>query len=322
MVLLPNRKWFLPPYKANGILQAFRFYYYYQFYLKNLLANTPQAIIITFINGQFLTPFSSYIKQKSKLPLISFFHDDILELNFYNNKNSLINNTSKVLEASDKVLVVSEAFKNNWGKYAHKFSLLYPIPERYDGSIKSKPPNNKIITFGYSGAIYDEIIPCLLLFAEALKKLNHRLIIIGNKKKTLHIQAQYPDTVSCLDMFNTPNEASIFLVKNCNAAIITYPQHIDKMPWVVTCYPSKFLQYCQLNLPTIIFAPSNSAIGKWCTDHKWRLYSNNYDISSITNLLEKINDESVKNEVRSLKNTDFDPGKIHNQLKQIIKGLV
>jgi hypothetical protein len=320
-VLLPNRNWNLPPYRPYGLLQAWRFHYYNFLLSKRIAADQSKSILMTYINGQFLAPFAAYFKRRSKLPLLSFFHDDILELNYFRNRESLVYNTHNILKASEQVLVASNEFAANWPRFKEKFHLLYPLPEKYSataGTLKQKGP----ITFGYAGAIYDEIIPCLMTLAEVFKQLGLKLLIVGDRYKTICLQEQYVSTVSCLDMFATPEESNDFLVKNCDGVLIPYPEQLKEMPWIATCFPSKFLQYCQLGLPTIIIAPETSAIGKWSLDNRWPLYSNVYDFQKIAQLSRQLNIEAVCTQINSLKHNEFDPDKIHLQLAGIIKYII
>lgn len=316
-VLLPNRNWNLPPYRPYGALQSWRFYYYCLLLSKRIAADRSKSILVTYINGQFLAPFAAYFKRKSKLPLLSFFHDDILELNFFRDRESLIRNTHSILDASERVLVASSEFAVNWPRFKEKFQLLYPLPEKYSstaGPFNQQSP----ITFGYAGAIYDEIIPCLMKLAEVFKQLGFKLLIVGDRNKTISLQEQYVSTVSCFDMFNTPEESNHFLVKNCQFTIIPYPDQLKDMPWMATCFPSKFLQYCQLGLPTLIIAPKTSAIGKWSLDNQWPLYINDYNFHKFAQLRRQLNIEAVSKQINSLKQNDFDPDKIHLQFLNTI----
>ncbi len=316
VIVLPNRRWHLPPYRGKGLAQYYRFNYYYRKYLKPVIKAGP-AILLTHISGQFLAPFAAFIKNKTQIPLISFFHDDILELNFHRNTKLLIKNTEKILEASSVVLTVSDAYKKNWPKYVSKFRLHYPLPEAYHKHIETQKETT--FTLAYSGAIYDEIIPCFEQLLQYLKSTKYRLLIIGDLEKTKPLSKLFPETLTCLELFDTPNQALDFLVKNCDAMVIPYPTEINLMPWIATCYPSKFLQYCQLNLPTIIIAPIASAIGKWCVDHEWQLYATDYRPQSLNKLLSALNADSTAMQIAKLKTGDFNPENITGQLEDIIQ---
>ncbi len=321
VIKLPNRKFYFPPYRSMGILQNLRFFIYYKFYLKKEIAKTEHPILMTYINGQFLSPLAAYLKIKTRSQLISFFHDDTLELNFQKNRKKIIFNTNRILNASTIVLSVTEELKNNWSVHANKFRLFYPIPENYRLKAK-KRFNPQQITIGYSGAIYREIVPYLLLIANILKKTNNNLIIIGNRKYTKHLEQEFFGTVKCLDLFVTAKESNDYLIANCDAMIIPYPDTLETMPWIKSCFPSKFLQYCQLNLPTIILAPNESAISKWCIKNDWSLYSNIYDEDIIRDMIIKITNETLEGTIKPLRDGMFNPDKIQNELEVIIDDLI
>lgn len=318
-IVLPNRRWHLPPYRGSGFAQYYRFEYYYHSYLQKVISDGP-SILLTHISGQFLAPFSAYVHKRTQIPLISFFHDDILELNFNRNKKTLVKNTKKVLEASRSVLTVSAEFKNNWPQYSSKFTLLYPLPEVYHPSQYIIPQKQKpAFTIAYSGAIYDEMLPCFERLLYYLKDTNHQLLIIGDRKKTRSLNDRFPENLVCHDLFDKPEEAFDFLVRNSEAMIIPYPAEIKLMPWTATCFPSKFLQYCQLNLPTIIIAPAMSAIGKWCSDHSWPLYSADYNHESLSRLLNDANKEAAIAQITNLNAGDFNPQHIARQFEEVLQ---
>ncbi len=318
-IILPNRRWHLPPYRGKGLAQYYRFTYYYRKYLKPIINNGP-AILITHISGQFLAPFAAFIKNKTRIPLISFFHDDILELNFHQNVKLLKLNTKKVLDASSAVLTVSDAFKKNWPQYASKFQLLYPLPEVYN---TSKPVKKEsLFTIAYAGAIYDEIIPCFEQLLQYLQNTNYQLLIIGDLEKTSRLCKRFPKTLTCFGLFEEPADAFDFLTENCDGMIIPYPAEIKNMPWIATCYPSKFVQYCQLNLPTIIIAPIESAVGKWCIDNEWQLYATDYETKSLSRLLALLYDSRTTTQIAELNARDFNPENITGKLDQILQQIL
>jgi len=318
-IILPNRQWHLPPYRGKGLAQQYRFNYYYRKYLRAAIQTGP-AILVTHISGQFLAPFAAFVQRRMHLPLVSFFHDDILELNFHQNKRILIQNTEQILEASSVVLTVSKGFETNWPKYASKFKILYPVPDVFKVSRRLKS-ESEVMTVGYAGAVYDEMIPYFDKVLEYLSEAGHKMVIIGDRAKTQRLGKRYPETLTCIDLFDTPAEASQYLVNHCKAMIIPYPETISEMPWIATCFPSKFIQYCQLDLPTVIIAPTASAIGEWCNDHQWKLYSSSYDSDSLRRILNNITDERVKAQIATLNDGLFQPERIIQQFGSIVADL-
>jgi len=321
-ILLPNRRWHLPPYKAEGLFQKYRFRYYLHVFLKREQLQIKSSVIISYINGQFLAPFAAYLSRELRIPMIGFFHDDILELNFFRDEITLRKNTTKVLNACRYVFAVSDEFKLTWPNHTDKFQLLYPIPEDYKISGIKRPNISEGMTFAYSGAVYDEIVPFLLLIAEMLNQLSYKLIIVGDKSKTGQIQKKFPETVTCFDLFDTPSEGNNFIAENADYGIIPYPDEIHKMPWISTCYPSKFIQYTQLHLPTIIIAPPSSAIGKWCRKHQWPLYLSDYDLNSFSALVRSTKSESVRKHMDYWRNSHFSPDEIHQKVRNVIWQLI
>lgn len=316
--ILPNRKWYYLSFKPYGYLQKIRFLDYYYLHVKKIIKHHKIDKLIGFVHGNFLIAFSAFVQKKSKISLISFFHDDTNELSFNNEKNSVNNNTIKILNASSTVLIASESFRDNWIQFTDKFTLLYPIPSIDCKELSPQPQlraNNKMI--GYSGTVYNEIIPSLDKFSSFLKEENFSFTIIGNNIKAFYLGEKYEE-VTCLPLFDTSKQANEYLINTCGIAIIIYPENISDMPWIKTCFPSKFIQYCLLGIPSIIVAPSESAIGKWCLANKWKLYSNTYNKTDILEMLSQATlDEDVINQVNYLKTKIFNPESIHQQFEKI-----
>lgn len=313
--ILPNRKWYYLPFKPYGLLQKLRFLNYYQFYVKSIIKDHKIDHLMGFIHGNFLIAFAAYIQRKTNLQLFSFFHDDTNELNFDAHTKSINKNTSNILAVSKKVFIASNAFKKNWPNYAHKFVLLYPIPTIANKS-KSNYLHESYRTIGYSGSVYNEIINSLDQFSSFLENLNYKLIIIGNNSKVNFLEEKY-DKVKCLPLFDTAEQSNDFILKNCTICLIAYPENVVEMPWIKTCFPSKFIQYCILGIPTIIIAPKNSALGAWCIENNWILYSDKYSYSTIEYLVQKrIKDQRVIDQVNYFKTKIFDPKIIHHQLEE------
>lgn len=312
--LIPNRKWYYLPYKPYGILQKLRYFLYYFFYLRKILKKHKINRLIGYVNGNFLIAFCAYLQKKTKIPLLSFFHDDTNEINFGDDTKSVNDNTKKILDASSKIFVASIAFTKNWSIFSHKFILLYPIPslEETQNEFSRSLINKRI---GYSGTVYNEIIPSLDKFSSFLKELDFKFTIIGNNKNASYLGKKYFE-VTCLPLFDTASEASKYLVANCRACLIAYPEMIHEMPWIRTCFPSKFIQYCLLDIPTIIVAPLDSALGEWCISNKWILYSNTYDIIKLNELLSNsLTNEAVVQQVKYFKEYVFNPKLIHEKFE-------
>ena len=313
--LLPNRKWYYPPYKPAGPLQAFRFRDYYYKHVSRIIRENAIDCLIGFVYGQYLSAFAAYVKEKSDLPLYSFFHDDTAELNFFRSHETMVRNTSAILRASEKVLIASEGFSENWGEFTSKFELLYPIPEpsRKTTGIR----RDEGISVGYSGSVYNELLPCLEEMAGLLQQLKMKFYIVGNNKKADELQKRFSN-VACRPMFDTAEEANGFLADHCDDCIVPYPMDISRMPWTRTCFPSKLIQFCQIGIPTLVIAPKGSALGQWCKRNNWILYAERYDAGVIAALLQKISSPEVKAQVDHFREAVFHPDVIHEQFRNVI----
>ncbi|GAA3956276.1 hypothetical protein GCM10022246_07790 [Pedobacter ginsengiterrae] len=311
--LLPNRKWYYPPYKPYGILQKIRFFDYYQLHAKAIIEDNQIDTLIGFVYGDFLATFCSFVQIKTGLPLYSFFHDDTSELNSHKSKKISIENSKKILEVSRFVFIASEALIDNWPQFSKKLKLLYPIPEDARENDKLPiPTKNKAIA--YSGSVYNEVIPYLEKVSLFLYHIRVPFYIIGNNDNAKYLSYSYKN-VHYQTLFETAKESNDFLIATCKACIIPYPQLLIEMPWIKTCFPSKFIQYTRMGIPTIIIAPIESALGKWCIKNKWPLYLKEYNQKELYELLAtKITTTETLNMIELFSSTMFNPDYIHKQL--------
>ncbi len=315
--IIPNRKWYYLPFQPSGILKTTRFLCYYHIYTKKIITEQKIDKLIGYINGNFLMAFAAFVQRKTKLPLISFFHDDTNELNFGEDKKSVNDNTMEILNASTRIFIASEAFKKNWSEFSSKFTLLYPVPTAIKnvdtGSYKLKRRH-----IGYSGTVYNEILPSLEKISGYLAKMESDLTIIGNNEAAYTLLKHFKE-VRCLPLFDTAQEANDYLISNCNVCLIVYPEDMNEMPWIKTCFPSKFIQYSILGLPTLIIAPIDSALGNWCNQNKWILYSDKYDFKLIDQLLiQAFTNPEVKKQVDYLQKKVFKPEIIQTIFEEVI----
>ncbi len=216
------------------------------------------------------------------------------------------------------VLIASKGFYINWGSYKSKFVLLPPVPDYFEQkNIKIKNTTPYLI-FGYSGALYTEMLSSFEKLASIFSTAGHKLFIIGNNEKINYLKNKYPEVIYYRELISTTEESNNFLVENCDAYIIPYPSSIEEMPWIKTCFPSKFIQVTQLGLPIAAFAPQSSALGEWCKAKEWILFADNYNESTIINLCEKVMLSSAKRQTEKLAQSEFNPKLIHQQFIDIV----
>ncbi|MXV52824.1 hypothetical protein GS399_17770 [Pedobacter sp. HMF7647] len=312
--LLPNRKWYYPPYHATGVSQKIRFWDYFNNHVKQIIEEYQITNLVGYVYGDFLAPFCAFVQEKTQIPLISFFHDDTLEL--HNHKSSYLMklNTEKILDASKKVFIASEAFKDNWPEYSQKFEILYPIPGEIVALTQaSLRKQSKILSIGYSGSLYTEIIPYLDKLSALLEEMAISLHLIGNNEQARFLCTKYKN-VTYRELFETADESNQYLLENCDACIIPYPEKIDEMPWIKTCFPSKFIQYTRLGIATITIAPKESALGNWSIKNKWPLYIESYELESLKHIIDNSDIFEKANVKITEFNNYFNPETIHLKL--------
>lgn len=319
--VLPNRKWWYPPYKPDGLLKQIRYYLIY-FELINFLKINKPDIIIGCLYGIYLSGFCSLLSKLLNIKLFMFYHDRAELLNYQDNlkmQKITQKHNFEIINQANKIWTVSEQlvyYKQGW---ENKFQVIYPIPEE----LHFVPPiwnenfaNSPVI--GYAGSLYNEVVDIIIIIAKILKQLNGKLLILTHQSENVEKIKHECDNVINFPTMPTYN-ACKFIYDNCSSFLVAYPSDIKSMPWIESCFPSKFTQFMQTGLPNIVISTEESAIAKWCIKYKWIGYNSNYKKENIASFL---NDLCIKNKWEAMRdqsiefmNQYFDPEYIHSKIK-------
>jgi hypothetical protein len=89
------------------------------------------------------------------------------------------------------------------------------------------------------------------------------------------------------------------------------------MPWIKSCFPSKFVQFTATGLPTLLFAPPGSALGIWAKTYDYPGVLEGATVDelkkNIAGLLAEAQWTRCAQRCRDLWQTDFNPDRIHRQ---------
>jgi len=286
IIRVPFNKWWYPPYRCNNrILRYIRFSLIYQVIKYKILENPPN-FIVTYFYGNFLNGFSVFLKKIYKCNIGIFLHDDKYLLNTdYNEK--LVKFDQFICVNSSVIWSVSDRLKipNCKGNYI----TLPPIPEGSNTSTWIKKDNSpKKFTIGFSGSIYESYFPVFQLLAKVLISLDGELHIIA---KDIERTAKHLTTfknVKFISAFEYNHNASRYLKDNCTALFCGYPDAINEMPWLKSCFPSKFVEYTHLQLPIILSGPNDTSLTDWVMANNWALFLENLDEHTLTEMLVKL----------------------------------
>jgi hypothetical protein len=321
---VPFKKWwFLFPYVYdNALSRGIRLSFVYLFVRKHIKKNIPD-FIITYFNGTFLNGFGVFLKKKYNCPAGIFLHDD---------KHLLANTTSIPLLHYDQYLsdnadviwtVSKELFIPQTDK--RKYTVLYPIPEGTKHGIKRWHDEYATPVVGFSGGIFNEYELIFNSLAKSLAKHKGQLHLIIQNPTSYEWLSTLTDrhsNVRVIPSFVNVREAFEYLRSNCTALFCGYPNNIEKMPWIKTCFPSKFIEFSHLSLPVILMSAEGTSLKNWAIENNWTLFSSDYSDIEIDKLIEGIITKKgwLSNSAESIKvaSTIFDPEHIQEVFQNSI----
>jgi hypothetical protein len=323
-----NKWWFLLPYRYNyKTLRAVR-YRFVSLYIKKYTDKHPPDFIATYFYNQFYNGLAIFLKKKYKCRLGIFLHDDKYLLNKVSSP-SLLKYDQYLSKNADVIWTVSDnLFIPNTDR--KKYKLLYPIPAGANAdNIKIWNENYIKPVIGFSGTIHAEYESVFNLLATELKDYEGKLnLIIKNSSlcKWLPALLSIHTNITVVEAFAEVSEATAYLKNNCTALFCGYPNDIDQMPWIKSCFPSKFIEFSHLGLPIILTSPADTALFDWAIKHDWNLFSSAYSKADLKRIIKYITtkDGWDKNaaQTAAISNTIFNPDYIHDEFLTPIKQAV
>lgn len=325
--ILAARKWWYPPYRPHNILKWIRYYILY-FEAKAFISEVKPDIIIGFLNGIFYSGLAAFISKKIRKPLAVFYHDRTETLHFRNDSKMqavTYKHNAYVINQAQLVWTVSPQLVYNNPSWKAKFKIIYPIPEIIKKRAFWKDDFERRPIIGYAGALYNEVVDVMILIGKELQKINGTLLFMTPIRENVMKIKQEIGNIIVADTRDT-SEACAYFIENASAFIVAYPENIISMPWIDSCFPSKFTQFVQTGLPLLVLAPEQAAISYWCRNNHWLGYLSNYEKRNIVGLLKKVTQKdswvAMSNQSIQATENDFNQNKIQSLLEQDVKALV
>ncbi|KRT15830.1 hypothetical protein ASU31_12660 [Pedobacter ginsenosidimutans] len=310
VLLVPFRKWWYPPYRFNHkLLRTFRYLLLY-LGIRNYLVKNPPFFILTYFYLNYLNGFSVFLKKIFKCKLGIFLHDD---------KYLLAGQTEEVFvkydlfltQQSNIIWTVSNRLKIPNSDIL-KYITLPPIPEGKtvrEKKLFTDKYLNPII--GFSGTLYPSYLPLLKMIAELANLFDGKLKIISSSKLDLNDYFENNRNVEIINSFKNNIDSLNFLGATCSAIFCGYPNDLDAMPWLISSFPSKFVEYSHTGLPIIITSAEGTALSDWAKSNNWELFTSDITLNGIKLLIEKIAEKNswqrLANQTHLLAEKQFNP---------------
>jgi hypothetical protein len=318
---LPNRLWWYPPFRPFGALASLRYCIFSQASAA-LIAEARPHVVLGYLRGMYFSGLAAHLARKHRLPLGYIYHD-ATEL-FPDmqadrvSREHFLKMKARMIRQSSLVWVVSEEMLRE-GDTPAKTKLLWPLSE--DVGVSQWPawrPNLQTQSvLAHAGTVYNEIVEPLIDIAKALSTLGGRLLILTNSTANARRVADAcPGQVEIRPAVAVA-EACATIMSQASALLIAYPRTTNAMPWIKSCFPSKFVQFTATGLPTILFAPPDSALDIWAKAHDYPGVLAGATVDELKkNLARLLAEESwsrCAQRCQQLWQNEFNPDRIHQQ---------
>ena len=321
-LLLPARRAFYPPYRPKRPLMAIRWRLLDRI-VRPVLADLNVHCLIGLLASEYLVNYADWLSRKLPCPLFYFYHDRGERLHFWNRPNQakrLRLQNLRLLENPNlrRVWTVSKELIYPTDRNKSLFSIVYPLPERFVAKAPARQHRGSHApTLAHIGTVYIENLPSMRQMLNCLGERGGRMLLYSQFAESAKILANdYPEVVRFVGF--EPNSEALLtqVVQEADAFFLSYPNLIETMPWSLNSFPSKFVQLVQTGLPGLIFAPAETAVGRWCVANDWTFYQNHISPKTICSALDLLGTEEgwlqgiSKSRAAAL--GPFDPAMIEN----------
>lgn len=327
---LPTREWFYPPFRPYGILSKVR-YKILEMRSASFIKDISPNIIIGYLRGTYFSGLSAQLSSVHNIPLGYLYHDATEYFpDMHGNvklKRKFINHKKKIIEQSSLVWAISKSMiedENNHPKFRLNFPLSQDVESEFKPLWKSDFTDRPKIF--HAGTVYREIVNPLIKVAKALEIIGGKLVLMTGSGA---FAKQVLDAAPCSTEIKNPlpaADAIRYIAEHATALIVAYPESVSEMPWIKTCFPSKFPQFMATGLPTFIIAPIDSALQKWSEE---KSYPGEIVFSSIEEIAKDLRCKLSRDSwnacaeyCRQLWHGEFNPGNIHMKFKNELEGII
>jgi len=241
---------------------------------------------------------------------------------------------SALLDRVDLCLSISEAMSEEYlERYGRKFIPFHnPInPERFNNirrSLKADPKHFQILYLGRIGTANQS---SLLKFAQFISEFRHDGLNIHLDIYTKDTDNQYVRKIEKLGQVRIRQAIGYDEVPNLMQEydLLLLPLDFTEsgLRFSRLSMPTKATEYMISGVPMLVFAPSNTAISRFCTAHSCGHCISSENVNEIAEGLSQIIDDSLYRKALAeragvLARQLFDTGKVRNEFKDLLINLV
>ena len=331
-IALPTRKAWWPPVQPFGLIKPVFYRARFRLLARELDRHIDRSrphVVVTHL-WDFYSFFAAYYAQSRALPLVTFLHDNLYDwLNGEDEKSNARHWVRQALDYSSRVFSISpELIAELSGPHSVKCEVLPPMPQP-TAPARRKPLNSGPgIVHAFAGKRFPGIDDLLSDLATQIEARGDKLVLIGESNElTLKLNAKHPATVSSTPKFAKSEEAMRYLAGIADRLIVAYPliQATERSAWssLRSSFPSRLVEYAQLNLPVLIFCDKQQALAKWCARKQYPWIATEFSPASIKSMLEGLDaEEATKAAIgfwHKLAIDEFSPDVIQSRFMHALK---
>ncbi|PZO19278.1 MAG: hypothetical protein DCF25_08835 [Leptolyngbya foveolarum] len=267
--------------------------------------------------------FASYLSESWQVPLSVIIHDqDELFAKSEAGRRWIKDNWPKVIDQARRVWTVSpelaDVYKVSGKK---KTSTLFPIPGKSNNEFSSWQKTFEYApVIGYAGNIYPSQVKYFRKIAAVLKKANGTLLLVTPKlDSSVQSLIDSFSNIEHHEPFSNNSDVVKFLKEKASCILICYTFTVSELPWTLTSFPSKLVEFSSLGLPMVILSPDTTALGKWAKTSAWRSCLHEFDEDKLLEIFNQLRKKQcwidMATQTKNAAMTEFDADTIHFQFE-------
>ncbi len=298
--------------------------------LKSSLSSHPPDTVFGLLWGKTME-LSMAVADEYDSKLVLFVHDNpYTRVKGVKKARALQTLIEKNIARADMVYAVSQRLLNAIGASPERSRVLLPIGAegtRHTVGTNGLPSSCEFHksrpVLAYAGTVYYELSEILKRIATKLSEIGWDLLVICNEKDRSRDESLWaPENIHHVPMFRTSEEARAFLRSTADALLVATSPAAN---YLRDSFPSKFIDFAQLEKPIVVVAPHDCALSDWAQSNDWPLYccldERNQLHEIVASLKNSQKIDAAEQAVRTVTQSEFNPSVIHRMLSQDLRRL-
>ena len=272
--VFPLRKFWWPPSReSNSFLLLIRIFLL-SLHFKQIIRNISPDAVITVLYHYFSISLANAFPIQG-VTLTTFLHDSWMEkTNDSIEKQNRIKFGNRLLTKSNHILSVTKELACLYSESIDdsKLHVHFPIPHGIENSkLIWRDSYSNSIHIVYAGTIESHHLIIFEKIAKAFNGTSNQFTIVSNGIEGCQFLLKYNPALILKAPFEKNQEVLEYMNDNASVILVNYGLNVTQNPYAASSFPSKFVEYCSLNIPIICIAPSSSPFYRFLKKNNWTL---------------------------------------------------